>query len=154
MSLLLLLGGAPAPALTDLWSGIREGDYLQLFSPYTAPGGETVLVRVLSRSYADGDAHAKLTLQFIDPIDASTRLSLLGELGTMAAPPPPANTETDQTAIVTEAANQVRELKMRVDAVEDANTRGDLSFSGAALYVNSTGNIIARRPDGTEATVI
>ena len=134
--------------------GPAEGDIIRIISPYTAPGGESPLVRILSRRYADGEPYPELTLQFIDPIDASTRLSLLGELGTMAAPPPLANTETDQTAIVNEAKDQVRALQMRVAAVEDANTRGDLSFSGAALYVNGTGNIIARRPDGTEATII
>lgn len=133
----------------DHWAGVREGDYLQLVSPTTAPGGETVLVRVLSRAYTDGDAHAKLTLQYIDPIDATTRLSLLGELGVMSPPPPLANTETDTTAVVSAMRDQVRELQARLATVEEIQ-----SSDNVVLYVNSSGNIIARRPDGTEATVV
>lgn len=152
MSLLLLLGGAPA--LTEHWAGVREGDYLTLLSPYTAPGGETVLVRVLSRSFTDGDAFEKLTLQFIDPIDVTTRLSLLGELGTMAPPPPQTQTATDQTAIVQEISDEVRALRMATVIIGEKIGSDTVDFGGGAFYINSAGNIIARRPDGTEATLV
>jgi hypothetical protein len=67
---LFFFGGAQTTP--NYWASIREGDILMLVVPSAGTTHTSPLVRVLSRSFTDGQPHQTLEVQYIRPLDLTT----------------------------------------------------------------------------------
>lgn len=72
----------------DLWTNVREGDYLQVVLPYAGISGACVNVRVRSRTYREGSDFLDLEVAEVARPTAYTPAPLLTER-TIPVPPPP-----------------------------------------------------------------